>query len=220
MRTIVYMTPPAHGHVNPTLPVIRELVQRGERVIAYNTAEFRPQLEQAGAVFRAYPPTAMTATTIALLLRDGNLAKITELILRTTEQLLPFMLQELAREQHDLVVFDTIALWAKMAATQLGLRAAASHTVFILDDRQMRPRDLLPMLWQVLPKLPGILATRRRLIPHQFEQLFNARCVAARGAGYLIDAQLKRRPITAGTLRQALASVLAEPRFRAAAQEL
>jgi MGT family glycosyltransferase len=376
MRTIVYVTPPAHGHVNPTLPVIRELVQRGERVMAYNTAEFRPQLEQAGAVFRAYPPTAMTATTIALLLRDGNLANITELILRTTEQLLPFMLQELAREQPDLVVFDTIALWAKMAATQLGLRAAASHTVFILDDRQMRPGDLLPMLWQVLPKLPGILATRRRLvavygkafpaaqplfplrdglnivftarelqpntplidetfrfvgpsidpqtrhepfplatlghepvvyislgtvhaihtafvrtcfeafadhpmhvvmsvgkqtdiaqlgpipanfvvraavpqleilqraqvfithggmnsvheglfygvplilIPHQFEQLFNARCVAARGAGYLIAAQLKRQPITADTLRKALASVLAKPRYQAAAQEL
>lgn len=376
MHTIVYVTPPAHGHVNPTLPVIRELVQRGERVIAYNTAEFRPQLEQAGAVFRAYPATAMSAATIAHLLRGGNLANITELILRTTEQLLPFMLQELAHEQPDLVFFDTIALWAKMATTQLRLRAAASHTVFILDDRQMRPRDLLPMLWQVLPKLPGILATRRRLdvrygkvfpaaqplfplrdglnivftarelqpdtpiidetfrfvgpsidpqtrhepfpletlgqeplvyislgtvhathtaffqtcfaafaehplrfvlsvghqtkidnlgpippnfvvraavpqleilqraqvfithggmnsvheglyygvplilVPHQFEQLFNARCVAARGAGYLIDAQLKHKPITADTLRQALAAVLSEPGYRVAAQEL
>jgi MGT family glycosyltransferase len=376
MGTIVSVTPPAHGHVNPTLPVIRELVERGERVIAYNTEEFRPQLEQAGAVFRAYPATAMTATRIALLLRDGNLANITELILRTTEQLLPFMLQELAHTPPDLVVFDTIALWAKMAATQLGLRAAASHTVFILDDRQMRPRDLLPMLWQVLPKLPGILATRRRLvtrygrafpaaqplfplrdglnmvftarelqpdtplidetfrfvgpaidpqtrhepfafatlgqqplvyislgtihvthtaffqtcfaafaehpmrfvlsvgkqtdiaqlgpipanfvvrasvpqleilqrahvfithggmnsiheglyygvplvlIPHQFEQLFNARCVAARGAGHLLDAQIKRQPITAAMLRQALATVVTEPRYRLAAQEL
>jgi UDP:flavonoid glycosyltransferase YjiC (YdhE family) len=53
MRTIVYVTPPAHGHVNPTLPVMRELVQRGEQVIAYNTEEFRLQLEQTGAVFRA-----------------------------------------------------------------------------------------------------------------------------------------------------------------------
>jgi MGT family glycosyltransferase len=376
MRTIVFVTPPAHGHVNPTLPVIRELVQRGEQVIAYNTEEFRPQLEQAGARFKAYPHTAMTATSIALLLQEGNLANMTELILRTTEQLLPFMVQELTTQQPDLVIFDSIALWGKMAAAQLHLRAAASLSVFVMDERHIRPRDMFPMLRHVLPKLPAILSTRRRLvarygkafpskqplfplrdalnivftarelqpdtpiidqtfrfvgpsidlrtrsgsfpldtleqdsvvyislgtvhsthtaffqtcfeafaehpmrfvlsvgrqtdidrlgaipanfivrssvpqlellqrasifithggmnsvheglyygvplviIPHQFEQLFNARCVAARGAGYIIDDHLKHKPITANALRRALAVVLSAPRYRVAAQEL
>src|SRR5262249_53665442 len=58
------------------------------------------------------------------------------------------------------------------------------------------------------------------LIPHQFEQLLNARCVAARGAGYIIEDWLRRKPITAGALQQALAMVSSEPRYREAAQEL
>jgi MGT family glycosyltransferase len=376
MSKIIYLTPPAHGHINPTLPVMRELVQRGDQVICYNTAEFRPQIEQTGATFRAYPAMDMTAAEISRLLEDGNLANMTGLILRTTEQLLPFMLEELAREQPDLVIFDAIALWGKMAATQLRLRAAASIGLFVMDERQMKPGDLLRMLGLVLPQLPGILAGRRRLsqrygtvypsinplfpmrdrlnivytardlqpdtpivdetfrfvgpsldlrnhsrdfpfealgqqpvvyislgtihsthtafyrtcfeafadhpaqfvvsvgkqtniqelgpipenfvvrasvpqleilqrtdifithagmnsvheglyygvplvlIPHQFEQLLNARCVAARGAGYIIDDQVRRKPITAGALRQALAAVSSEPRYREAAQEM
>jgi MGT family glycosyltransferase len=164
MSKIIYLTPPAHGHVNPTLPVAQELVRRGEQVIYYNTAEFRPQIEQTGAMFRAYPAIDMTSTEISRLLQHGNLVIMTRLILRTAEQLLPFMLDELGREKPDLVIFDAIALWGKMATTQLDLRAAASIGLFVMDERHMTPLDLLRMLGQVLPKLPGLLSARRRLI--------------------------------------------------------
>jgi UDP:flavonoid glycosyltransferase YjiC (YdhE family) len=50
--------------------------------------------------------------------------------------------------------------------------------------------------------------------------LLNARCVAARGAGHIIDDQLRHKPIAAGALRQALAMVSSAPRYREAAQEL
>jgi UDP:flavonoid glycosyltransferase YjiC (YdhE family) len=43
---------PAHGHVNPTLPVVGELVARGEQVVYYLTDEFEPQIRRTGAVFR------------------------------------------------------------------------------------------------------------------------------------------------------------------------
>jgi MGT family glycosyltransferase len=58
------------------------------------------------------------------------------------------------------------------------------------------------------------------LIPHQFEQLFNARCVAARGAGLIVDDRLSRRTIAATALRQALDTVMSEPRYRGAAMNL
>jgi UDP:flavonoid glycosyltransferase YjiC (YdhE family) len=56
--------------------------------------------------------------------------------------------------------------------------------------------------------------------PHQFEQLLNARCVAARGAGHIIDDQVRHKPITAGALRQGLAMISSEPGYREAAQQL
>ncbi len=126
MSKIIYLTPPAHGHVNPALPVVQELTQRGEQILCYNTEEFRSELERTGATFRAYPATDLTSTEISRVLQNGNLASVTGLILRATGQLLPFVLDELAREKPDLVIFDSIALWGKMATTQLRLRAAAS----------------------------------------------------------------------------------------------
>ena len=164
MSKIIYLTPPAHGHINPVLPVMQELVQRGEHVLCYNTQEFRTEIERTGANFRAYPAMDLSSTEISRVLQDGNLANVTGLILRATGQLLPFVLDELSREKPDLVVFDSIALWGKMATTQLRLRAAASISHLVMDEKHLKPLDLLRMLRQYLPKVPGILRTRRLLI--------------------------------------------------------
>ena len=51
--------------MNPVLPVMQELVQRGEQVLCLNNEEFRPQIEATGAHFRAYPPSILTATAIS-----------------------------------------------------------------------------------------------------------------------------------------------------------
>ena len=47
MATICFFSIPAHGHVNPTLPLVRELTARGHRVLYYNTEEFREKIEAA-----------------------------------------------------------------------------------------------------------------------------------------------------------------------------
>ena len=54
MKT-VYIGIPAHGHTNPTLPVMSELVARGYEALYYNAAWFREKVAPTGADFRAYP---------------------------------------------------------------------------------------------------------------------------------------------------------------------
>ena len=56
MSSYAFVEVPAFGHVNSSLPLVRELVARGERVVFYNDAEFRPHVEATGAIFRRYPP--------------------------------------------------------------------------------------------------------------------------------------------------------------------
>lgn len=56
---VLALTPPAHGHVNPLLPIAAELVRRGARVTIPLPDPFRPQAEAAGAAFvslGAMPP--------------------------------------------------------------------------------------------------------------------------------------------------------------------
>jgi MGT family glycosyltransferase len=164
MSRIVFLSPPAHGHLNPVLPVLRELVRRGEQVACFNTDEFRPQIERTGATFRPYRDSDLTSDGIAAALDDGNLARVTALILRSTEQLVPSLLDELSHDPPDLVVFDSIALWGRMAATVMGVRTAASISHLVMDERHMRWLDLLRMLRLVVPELPAILRPRHRLI--------------------------------------------------------
>lgn len=54
---------PAAGHVNPSLPLVRELVRRGDQVTYYSGAEFRESIELTGAEFRSYPAGAISART-------------------------------------------------------------------------------------------------------------------------------------------------------------
>ena len=175
MSKIVYLMPPAHGHVNPTLPVVQELVQRGEQVIYYNTEEFRPQIERTGATFRPYPITGITSEEISELIQNGNLARISVLVTRKTEVLLPFVLDELKREQPDLVVFDALALWGKMATTLLNLRSAASIPLFVYEgaqEAQMAPREFLMLIIRALPLIPQLIAARRSLIRRYGKEAF------------------------------------------------
>jgi UDP:flavonoid glycosyltransferase YjiC (YdhE family) len=58
------------------------------------------------------------------------------------------------------------------------------------------------------------------LIPQQFEQLLNARCVAACGAGLIIESRLQGKPVTATQLRHALEATLSVSDYRDAARKL
>ena len=165
MSKLLFVTPPAHGHLNPVLPVMQELVQRGEQVLCLNNEEFRPQIEATGAHFRAYPPTILTAAAISQALADGNLSRPHLLMMRATEALAPFTMDVLTQEGCDLVVFDSLAIWGKIASKSLGLKGAAtiSHFVFDLASMNLSRREYVTMMTQFFAQLPSLLSQRRRL---------------------------------------------------------
>ncbi len=165
MSKIVFLNIPAHGHVNPTLPVVQELVRRGEQVIYFNAEEFRPQIEASGAEFRPYPASPLSSGAIAAAMGDGVIARASVLLFQATEALLPWTLEELRRERPDLIVFDSTVLWGRMAATLLDVRAAGSISTFVFDQNTegVNWRDVLWLLRQTLPLVPGLLRARRRL---------------------------------------------------------
>jgi MGT family glycosyltransferase len=166
MSKIVFIEMPAYGHVNPTLPIVQELVRRGEQVIYYDTEEFQPQIEQAGATFHAYPAGVLTSTDIAEATQSGDLTRVVSRILRATETLLPFMLDELPRHQPDVIALDSNALWGHMAAKMLKLPTVSLMTTFMPNMAQvhMTPREWVHTLRPMLPSLPKVVLARSRVI--------------------------------------------------------
>src|SRR5262245_23610426 len=114
MAKIVYVGIPAHGHTNPTLPVVQELIARGHEVLYYNAEAFRAKVAPTGVSFRAYPepmPTEREVTEALRQLIDASL-----IMSHMSEHLTPFMLGEIEREQPDLILYDTTAMWGYIAA--------------------------------------------------------------------------------------------------------
>ena len=65
MAKILFISIPAYGHVNPTLPIVTELVQRGHHVVYYNADTFEQVIKGTGAEFRSYPNSSTSEAEFA-----------------------------------------------------------------------------------------------------------------------------------------------------------
>ncbi len=54
MSKVLFLGMPSHGHMNPTLGLVHELIRHGEAVTYFSSEEFREKVEATGATFRNY----------------------------------------------------------------------------------------------------------------------------------------------------------------------
>jgi MGT family glycosyltransferase len=156
MSTALFLSLPAHGHVNPTLPLVTELVRRGERVIYYASDAFRAKVEGTGAEFRSYgkdydfDPSHNPGGPIALM----------DLSIRMTERLLPRLLEACRQEPPDYLILDSMCLWGNLLQQLLKCPAVTSCSTFVMTRELMahlrRSGGPAPSRWQVLRSLPKL----------------------------------------------------------------
>ena len=132
---IAFFCIPAHGHTNPTLAVVRKLTARGHTVRYYTTEAFRAKVEAAGAVFVPFDAEAarpgMTAADGARL--GSDLAFSTKLIVDLTLAADDWLSRELTVHRPDVIVGDSMAFWAKLAAKKHGIPFVSSTTTFAFN---------------------------------------------------------------------------------------
>ncbi|MFD2078210.1 hypothetical protein SAMN05421678_1238 [Actinopolymorpha cephalotaxi] len=158
---------PASGHVNPTLPLVRELVDRGVDVTYYSTAEFADAVERAGAKFRAYPDGAISSRDIAAATQSGSSVRVVGRVLEATLTLVPFLREEFARERPDAVAYDSNALWGRVTAAGLGLPTISFMTTMVLgpaDFKGLTAREWAHTLRLTLLDFPQTVRVRRRVL--------------------------------------------------------
>ena len=54
MSKVLFLSVPSHGHVNPTIGLVSELVKNGDEVIYFATEAFREKIEATGATYKQY----------------------------------------------------------------------------------------------------------------------------------------------------------------------
>ena len=131
MAKLLFFNVPAYGHVNPTLPVVTELVRLGHQVAYCNAEAFAGPVRGAGAEFRAYPDSGASEAEFGR--RVKNLVSVSVFVLEESLRLLPFVVGAIDRETPDLVVFDSIALWGMQATRLQKVPSAASISTFVQE---------------------------------------------------------------------------------------
>jgi len=165
MAKILFFNVPTTGHVDPSLPVAGELVKRGHQVDYFLTAAYRERVESTGSTFHAYE--GIGPDYFEGLIQRFNPVRLATQLVETSIRILPTLGWAVAQLQPQVIVYDSMCPWGKIAAKQAGVTAIASMALLDLPLSYMFKNwewwTALPVMIGVLPWLPGYLQAARRL---------------------------------------------------------
>jgi MGT family glycosyltransferase len=150
----LFLSLPLHGHTNPSLPLVRQLVERGDEIVYCSTTAFAASIEQAGARYRPY-----RAAFLAEMQRlPERMDQLSWLILRTTAEVLDQELDAFRAERPDYVITDSVAPWGQWVGQILRVPVVTSVSTFAFNRRVMA----FGMAHGVRPKSARIFLSKLR----------------------------------------------------------
>lgn len=165
-KKIVFFCIPAHGHTNPTLGVVRELVSRGHEVWYYSYEMMRGKIESSGARFI---PCDGFDCEQKLSKKDSvrvgkDLAFSTKILVDTTLALDEAVCRDMEHLKPDCIVADSMAVWGKAVAMKLGIPFVSSTTTFAFNQYSAKiMKQGIGDLLRMLAAMPNVNRQIRRL---------------------------------------------------------
>jgi len=144
---IVILTPPAHGHVNPTLPLAAELTVRGDDVVYFLPESLAAAARRSGAQVRELDdrfdmPFDKTMGRLGFPFGTKDLTPDEQATLIETmrtfrtglDEGLPTLRDRVEREAADCVIYDVYGLWMRGLAEDLAAPKVAFFPTFAVPE--------------------------------------------------------------------------------------
>lgn len=136
MPKALFFNVPAHGHVNPSLPLVAELVRRGHDITYWCSEGYRARIEATGARFQAYR-TIRDDYFEAQGLNGSVPQEAAKALLATAHEVLPELLEATSQAQPDTLLYDCMCSWGYFVAQCLKLPAISSSSLMPMSPRAM-----------------------------------------------------------------------------------
>jgi MGT family glycosyltransferase len=148
-RHIAFIGRDGTGHVNPTLPMVAELVRRGHRVTYAVDESFADAVRAAGARPLLLPnaPFRHEGRSGEQALRRPEtdvVAMIADLLLAYTERELPVLREGFAADRPDVICYDTNSLAGAVLARLLDVPAVQIRPSFAANDHYTPLQEFVP----------------------------------------------------------------------------
>ncbi|QSQ13663.1 macrolide family glycosyltransferase [Myxococcus landrumensis] len=127
---IAMVSIPAHGHVNPSLEVIRELVARGHRVTYANDPSFADAIARTGAELVPYPSTLPREGVPGRDWPEDTLGQLSVFLDDAMAQL-PRLRAAYEKDRPDLFLYDIAGFVARILAENWGLPAVHLSPTYV-----------------------------------------------------------------------------------------
>ena len=133
MAKFVFINIPSTSHVNSTLPIVQELVARGEEVIYYLTDAFKDVVEATGATFRCYESKLDEINKVAA--SSGKPVGLPMYMLDESLFVIPQILENIRAEQPDCIIYEILCLSGRLIAEFLHIPATSFRIILAFDKR-------------------------------------------------------------------------------------
>jgi len=165
MTKALFLSLPLHGHTNPSLPLVRELVARGDEIVYYSADAFAEKIEQSDARYRPYR-NAFLADMRHL---PDRMDELSWLLMRTTAEVLAHELDAFRAERPDYLITDSVAPWGQWVAEALGVPVVTSVSTFAFNRHVLafgvahglRPKSARLLLSKMRHIVKALLLGRR-----------------------------------------------------------
>lgn len=156
----------AQGHTNPTIEVVRELVQRGNEVWYYSYLQYKEKIEEAGAKFIACDDYDVDEKEYA-----GGEMKITRDFAQAIKKMVDITIaldetltKDMQEFQPDCIMTDSMATWGKATAKKMNIPFICSTATFAYNKYSCR--IMKRSMWDVLKSamaMPSVSRDIKRL---------------------------------------------------------
>jgi MGT family glycosyltransferase len=139
MSHLAFSTYAAHGHVNPTLPVVAELVRRGHRVTYVVAEQFAGVVAATGAEVIAYEsvvPKSWNTVAIPTKVTGDDMAEAAVVHLSDVLAPLPEVERRLGGDRPDLMVYDSFGFaLGRLLSRKWRLPSVLTATTFVISEQ-------------------------------------------------------------------------------------
>ncbi|MDP4182025.1 MAG: glycosyltransferase [Bacillota bacterium] len=139
MSKVLFINGCAHGHINPTLPLVKELVDRGEEVFYVSAAEFRDKVVSNGANYIDIGEKFAQFNRSFKLTGSHPFYSVVDYFLKSDMLMVPLILEKIVDIKPDYIIHDSIFGGGNIIGKLLNIPSICSCTTFAMNKLPLPP---------------------------------------------------------------------------------